>query len=222
MESLQLTEEERKVLRECRVNSMFRGVPTGIFSAFLTSFAVRSGRFPHLAKWSRFYYGVTFTGGLLFGVASYRRTCLEKIMSLENSVLAEQVNEYLRRSGVEYIGQKHEKKDSEFDDSNPYDVSRDVVTGNTPYLSSELKSENDRRTSSSTLETSSTLKDELSFEERRKQHRQQFSMNQYPIIRSTRKPNERTTPSHEKPSTESLHQDPSAHVKKNIYGDPIE
>ncbi|CAB4019424.1 OCIA domain-containing 1 [Paramuricea clavata] len=117
VEHLELTEEERKVLRECRINSMIRGVPAGILSAILTSFAVRSGRFPHLTYWSRFYYGVSFTGGLLFGVASYRKSCLEKIMQLENSVLADQVREYYRRSGIEFVSPQGKRKDTEFDES---------------------------------------------------------------------------------------------------------
>ena len=43
------------------------------------------------------FIAVSFTGGLLFGVASYRKSCLEKIMQLENSVLSDQVREYYRR-----------------------------------------------------------------------------------------------------------------------------
>jgi hypothetical protein len=43
------------------------------------------------------FIAVSFTGGLLFGVASYRKSCFEKIMQLENAVLSDQVREYYRR-----------------------------------------------------------------------------------------------------------------------------
>ncbi|XP_028401506.1 OCIA domain-containing protein 1-like [Dendronephthya gigantea] len=226
VDNLKLTEEEMKVLRECRMNSFVRGIPAGILASLITSFAVRSGRYPHLTHWSRFYYGVAFTGGLLFGVASYRKTCLEKIMKLENSVLAEQVREYYKRSGMEYIGLQGQRKVSEFDESavisynstvNQEDESHKETL---PYLSSVK----DARSASTDKHNADEIKDRLSFEERRKQHRQQWNMDQYPPIRSTRKLEDKSRSKYdtEHNTSPERNQDSSGTTRRNIYGDPIE
>lgn len=95
---LKLSEAEMKVLRECRVNSLYlRGLPLGLISAFGTRF-VAHNFYPHMKRWAGFYYTVSFGMGVAIGVASYKDKCFEKIMSLENSQLADQVREFQRRA----------------------------------------------------------------------------------------------------------------------------
>ena len=40
---------------------------------------------------------VTFGGGFMSGVTSYKKTCMEKIMNLENSFLADQVRKQMKK-----------------------------------------------------------------------------------------------------------------------------
>ncbi|XP_068703367.1 OCIA domain-containing protein 1-like isoform X2 [Montipora foliosa] len=116
---VELTDEEKAVLRECRINSVyFRGVPLGIGSVLILRQAIKYGlplpfakRFPGIfytdnevlhtndfqAESSKFstlespcssgIFGV----GFIAGITSYHSTCVEKIMRLENSKLADQV-----------------------------------------------------------------------------------------------------------------------------------
>lgn len=57
---------------------------------------INLGRVPrHVQRWSWFYYSGAFLGSFLFGVSSYRKTCFEKLMALENSVLADQVRKHM-------------------------------------------------------------------------------------------------------------------------------
>lgn len=240
-DNFQLTEEERKVLRECRMNSFMRGIPAGLLAALLTRFAIRTGtgNFPHLASWSRFYYAASFTGGLLFGVASYRKTCLEKIMKLENSVLADQVREYFRRAGIEYTGPQPHKQDSGFDDSpvSGYDYS--TTSDSTPTSESIPSRSNDKENNSVGSNNWQNIKPEAeeprssNFEELRKQNRQKWHQDQY-TVRHNKQMDLSTKDKRleTKQDEESSHHEASSHdkqtqgstgvVRKNKYGDPIE
>ncbi|XP_057313489.1 OCIA domain-containing protein 1-like isoform X2 [Hydractinia symbiolongicarpus] len=98
---VKLTQEEIQVLKECRVNSLYyRGIPAGIFSVIVARGAVKSGYFPRLQRWSGAFYAGMFGLGMFSGVASYRDECFRKIMSLENSVLAEQFRNFQREHGL--------------------------------------------------------------------------------------------------------------------------
>lgn len=56
------------------------------------------GRVPaSVQKWSLFYYSGAFIVTFMMGVSSYRQKCMEKIMALENSRLADQVREHMAR-----------------------------------------------------------------------------------------------------------------------------
>ncbi|XP_073253774.1 uncharacterized protein [Porites lutea] len=89
---VELTDEEKAVLQECRINSVyFRGLPLGVCSVLLLRQAVNGGYFPHIKRFAALYYTGLFGFGFLAGVSSYKNTCVEKIMKLENSRLADQV-----------------------------------------------------------------------------------------------------------------------------------
>jgi hypothetical protein len=98
---IKLTPEEKAVLLECRRNSLARGLPLGILSVLGLRYFVTQGRVsPHVQKWSIFYYSGVFIISCLMGVSSYKQKCLEKIMSLENSFLGDQLREQLNKQGV--------------------------------------------------------------------------------------------------------------------------
>ena len=57
-----------------------------------------TGRLPlHIQRWSSLYYTAVGAASFLVGLRSYRQTCLDKIMSLENSVLADQLRQHRRK-----------------------------------------------------------------------------------------------------------------------------
>ena len=128
---LQLTEEEKGVLMECRRNSTARGkCRRGLqrprrMRYYLAGLAVTAGslvllraligsgeplcvslspdplptgKLPlHIQRWSSLYYTAVGAASFLAGLRSYRQTCLDKIMSLENSVLADQLRQHRRK-----------------------------------------------------------------------------------------------------------------------------
>ena len=64
----------------------------------LLTFCLLLGHVPkHIQRRSWFYYGGLFMGSFFVGMASYRQRCLDKIMSLENSRLADQLREHLTK-----------------------------------------------------------------------------------------------------------------------------
>jgi len=110
--SVKLSLEEIKVLKDCRVNSVYyRGLPLGIVSVAVARGAILSGRFPRLGRWSGLFYTGMFGLGFLSGVGSYRDECVRKILALENSVLAEQYRSYQQKVGIPV----DTRKSSEFD-----------------------------------------------------------------------------------------------------------
>jgi len=110
-----LTMEELKVLKECRTQSLaYRGIPAGVFGVLSVRAAIMSGKFPRVAAWSGAFYAGTFGLGVLLGVGSYRRQCLEKILALENSSLGDQLREFQRQAGIP-VTPKPSSQSSEFD-----------------------------------------------------------------------------------------------------------
>eukprot|EP00794_Sanderia_malayensis_P007420 gene7420-8240_t len=80
---IRLTPQEMAVLRECRTNSLYlRGLPLGIFSVVAT----------------RYLAHTAFSMGVVVGVSSYKDICFEKIMSLKDSRLADQVRSFQQRA----------------------------------------------------------------------------------------------------------------------------
>jgi len=95
---IELTDEERAVLKECSRNSiLFRGFPVGIMSVVLISHAVKSGYIPKVKKLSGLAYTGLFAISFYAGVRSYNRICIAKIMKLENSNLKESVIKMMER-----------------------------------------------------------------------------------------------------------------------------
>jgi hypothetical protein len=95
---LQLTEEEKAVLMECRRNSTARGLAVTAGSLVLLRALIGSGRLPlHIQRWSSLYYTTVGAVSFLAGLRSYRQTCLDKIMSLERSVLADELRKHQRK-----------------------------------------------------------------------------------------------------------------------------
>lgn len=98
---VQLTQDEIRVLKECRVNSLYyRGIPLGLASALIAKASLDTGYFPFLKKWSRAVYFGVFGMGMVTGIASYKDTCFKKIMALENSSLKEQFVKFQRDRGM--------------------------------------------------------------------------------------------------------------------------
>eukprot|EP00112_Aurelia_sp_Birch-Aquarium-sp1_P011253 Seg2366.7 transcript_id=Seg2366.7/GoldUCD/mRNA.D3Y31 product="OCIA domain-containing protein 1" protein_id=Seg2366.7/GoldUCD/D3Y31 len=95
---LELSEQEMVALRECRMHSLYlRGFPLGMLSAIATRY-LGHHFFPVIKRWAGFSYTGAFTVGLIFGVTSYKDQCFKKIMSLEDSRLAEQVRKFQRKA----------------------------------------------------------------------------------------------------------------------------
>ena len=67
-------------------------------SVVLLRALIGSGRVPlHVQRWSSIYYMSVGAVTFLAGLRSYRQTCLDKIMALEHSTLAEQLRQHQRR-----------------------------------------------------------------------------------------------------------------------------
>jgi hypothetical protein len=98
MERLELTEQEKAVLMECRKNSVGRGVLLSAGSALLLRTLMGTGLLPlHVQRWSSAYYATLGAAAFLAGMGSYRQRCLEKIMALDHSVLADQLRQHQRK-----------------------------------------------------------------------------------------------------------------------------
>lgn len=114
---VQLTEEEKAVLIQCRRGSIARGLPLGVLSVLGLRYFVQQGRVPaSVQRWSFIYYvgvfGITFT----MGVSSYRQTCFQKIMNLENSHLADQVLAHMKKEKIP-IPEEWKRKGSKYPDT---------------------------------------------------------------------------------------------------------
>ena len=51
----------------------------------------------HVQRWSSAYYATLGAAAFLAGMGSYRQRCLEKIMALDHSVLADQLRQHQRK-----------------------------------------------------------------------------------------------------------------------------
>ena len=62
------------------------------------SLALSAGLIPlHVQRWSSAYYTTLGAVAFLVGMRSYRQRCLEKIMALDHSVLADQLRQHQRK-----------------------------------------------------------------------------------------------------------------------------
>lgn len=137
--TVQLGEEEKAVLMECRRNSVARGTgihllpPSLLGECYLFSCAgvlltagsvvtlrtllgtgqhvdwcvpapmlqlplLPPGRIPlHVQRWSSVYYTAVGVVSFLAGMRSYHQRCVDKLMSLEHSVLADQLRQHQRK-----------------------------------------------------------------------------------------------------------------------------
>ncbi|CAI8040460.1 OCIA domain-containing protein 1 [Geodia barretti] len=137
---LQLTGEEKAVLMECRRNSTARGLAVTAGSLVLLRALIGSGRLPlHIQRWSSLYYTAVGAASFLAGLRSYRQTCLDKIMSLENSLLADQLRQHRRKQQgwTEEDGLPSLMRDSPPPlTSSPLPLSQpNTVTSDTPFSS---------------------------------------------------------------------------------------
>jgi len=99
----QFTTEEIRVLKECNRESFwYRSVPFGTLLGVGAYYAVRNG---YLKPSARFGAGPKmFIGsvvGYVFGKVSYRATCVEKLMNLPNSPLADMLRDKKGRLGFQ-------------------------------------------------------------------------------------------------------------------------
>ncbi|KAL9973612.1 hypothetical protein ACROYT_G020090 [Oculina patagonica] len=123
---IELTDEEKTVLKECTRNSVFfRGFPAGIVSVVLLSQAVKSGYFPQVKRFAGMVYTGLFGFAFYAGVRSYTSTCIEKIMKLENSQLKDSIVKNMHKragKGMLYDENSGQSISEQNDLSSPRDI----------------------------------------------------------------------------------------------------
>ncbi|EDO27662.1 predicted protein [Nematostella vectensis] len=174
---LELTDEERAVLRECRVNSLyFRGIPLGTVSVLLTREIIKWGYLPKAKRFAGLYYSGMFAVGLFAGIGSYRKACMDKIMRLENSNLANQVREFYKKAGIQegYGAEQNLSTSDEFGEHKS--VSQESLPL-TQSPSQELRSDNTESAwpLAHPDDLKATGKTYTSYEDLRKQNRNQWA-----------------------------------------------
>ena len=108
---VQLTREETRVLEDCQRESfIYRSVPFGVCSYFLTLLAMSKNYITPKAKWVKLGGAVFF--GAILGKVSYTSTCRQKILNeIPNSGLAQ-----LIRGVEEHQDAKHSHPDKQAHD----------------------------------------------------------------------------------------------------------
>ncbi|XP_043104146.1 OCIA domain-containing protein 1-like [Puntigrus tetrazona] len=203
-----LTEEERRLFKECEQESFwYRSLPIAAISMAFTQFLVSrgvvtaSGRFGSLPK-------VAFAGvmGFMGGKMSYMNTCQEKFKSLEGSPLGEALRQR-QRQHHQPPGFTH--KHSELSDPNKADFEPDHQSFS---YSSDL-TYSDPMSSAAQYNTQIREPDYVEEDVRKKQIL-------YEELRSKNRENYEV-PATQKPeiSPENI---PAKRGKKNIYGDTWE
>lgn len=90
----QLTEEEIKVLGECKRNSLMRGFLGGA-AGYGVWHLITDSHLGSFMKYRKTFRTFTAVGGLFYGMASYADTCRKKILALDNSALADEYRQKL-------------------------------------------------------------------------------------------------------------------------------
>lgn len=89
----QFTEEEKRVLQDCKRNSLIRGAVGGVAAWGILHF-IKDSYLGPFAKYKRTLKGVAVVSGFFYGMVSYADTCRKNILALPDSPLAE---EYKRK-----------------------------------------------------------------------------------------------------------------------------
>jgi len=97
---MNFTPEEARAVRECgREAALQRGVPGAVVAAAAVGYFVRAGKLKASAKWGAAPKMVAAAlVGYTVGKISYHQTCMEKLMALPNSALAERLCQTYRRT----------------------------------------------------------------------------------------------------------------------------
>lgn len=95
-----LTERERSILKECRKEMLVGGLSWGITSLFPLWAAFRVKLLP--APTAPAFYTVAFVVFSLLGCRSKNRKCIDKILDMEDSQLAEKIRKTLPPQAKRY------------------------------------------------------------------------------------------------------------------------
>ncbi|XP_053713036.1 OCIA domain-containing protein 1-like isoform X1 [Synchiropus splendidus] len=216
-----LTEEERRVLKECNSESFwYRSLPLSLLSMATTQFLVSKGtltahrRFGSLPK-------VFFAGFLGFtaGRISYQKTYMERLSRLENSPLGEFLRQksqrqspYSTASQSEMSDSSMQSFDSSFQTSEASTLSSDY--GYNPDATPDLSRMNDLNTQApaqSYMDEEKPSKKTILYEDLRLKNRENYEVTLTQRSEALLKP-----------APESAPKRPTKEVKKNIYGDTWE
>uniref|UniRef100_A0A8C4WYJ4 OCIA domain-containing protein n=1 Tax=Eptatretus burgeri TaxID=7764 RepID=A0A8C4WYJ4_EPTBU len=89
------TEEEKRVMKECNYESLlFRALPLAAISAGITNVLISRDVLKASGRWGRVpkLAAASFLG-FVVGRFSYRRNCMEKLKSMENSEVGKAIRE---------------------------------------------------------------------------------------------------------------------------------
>lgn len=86
-----LNADESRVLRECNRESFYyRSLPLSVAGMIAVQYAVKAGRLKSHPRWgSALKVMIAGAAGYMIGKISYQRKCIQKLMQLPNSPLAE-------------------------------------------------------------------------------------------------------------------------------------
>ncbi|XP_061416349.1 OCIA domain-containing protein 1-like isoform X2 [Lethenteron reissneri] len=219
------TEEERKVLKECKKDSIYRAVPLSLAAMAGTHYLVSIGRLspsPRFGSIPKVFFAGMF--GYFIGRISYIGVCRDRILRLENSPLANAMRKggklgpamfQEKSSGCDTHSIKlkaapHTSVGSESSVSEDVDIP--VLDAYVPYDAEEVVIADQKVTEAfpqlNSLDSDQQTRAYLSYDQLRSQNRDNFEQSRRQNMPPTTRPPPR------QPDTSA--------VKKNQYGDEWE
>lgn len=204
------TEEERKVLKECKKDSIYRAVPLSLAAMAGTHYLVSIGRLSPSPRFGSIPK-VVFAGmfGYFIGRISYIGVCRDRILRLENSPLANAIRKG-GKLGPAIFQEKSSGVGSESSVSEDVDIP--VLDAYVPYDAEEVVIADQKVTEAfpqlNSLDSDQQTRAYLSYDQLRSQNRDNFEQSRRQNVPPTTRPPPR------QPDTSA--------VKKNQYGDEWE
>eukprot|EP00118_Oscarella_pearsei_P020851 m.230430 g.230430 ORF g.230430 m.230430 type:complete len:230 (+) comp40059_c0_seq26:73-762(+) len=212
--SLQLTDEEVAVLRECRFNStVYRGLPLGTGCALFVRELIKRGRLGSSRTSSMYWIGA-FAVGFWVGTASYRSKCFEKIMQLKDSNLAQQVQKFQKHRQQFPVDSSRWTQGSEINQAAP----QSQVEKAPEWQKQQEEDEVNQKFPMEELESKPAGDKRVSFSDVRERHRRKGRFSSPP---SSSSPEADETGYIDSRKKETLPDKKKGPVKTNKYGDPI-
>lgn len=183
----QFTEEEIRVLQDCKRQSLLRGIIVGLAGGSVFHFMKEAymGPFAKHKKTLRIFASLS---GFMFGMTSYAETCRKNILALENSPLADDYKRKIAATSSKY-GIPLESDETHFN------AVTDMITEHLPPFSVNQPSTEQHYPADNryTTETEKSFDSEdgekqpVTFAELRQQNRQQYDPARQPLTRQPHK-----------------------------------